>query len=1021
MAIIKCKMCGGDLEIIPDSSVAECEYCGSRQTVPKADDQKKLTLFARAGRLRSACEFDKAAGIYESIVADFPEEAEAYWGLVLCKYGIEYVDDPATAKKIPTCHRSSFDSLMDDGDFEQALENCDSVARKVYREEAKQIEELRKGIIAVSSNEQPYDLFICYKETDENGERTLDSVLAQDVYDALTDKGYRVFFSRITLEDKLGQEYEPYIFAALNSAKIMLAFGTDYEYFNAVWVKNEWSRYLKLMAKDKEKHLIPCFKGIDAYDMPKEFAKLQAQDLGKIGAMQDLLRGIEKLLPRKSTVTVQGQAAAGGEKNIFALLDRGNMALEDGDWVEADSFFEDILNRDPQNAQAYLGKALAQEQCHTLEELILSRKRATENASPVMLALQPKQEHIDRMVQKCCQSGYVEQEQIQKLYPFALSYPSEVAQRKEQYRSQEAFWNSHRWLSPAQKFATGAEAERLAAARNDLFSTLDRRIKEAEEAEKLAKDSLQQAYDAHLARADECAAQLHENGMKRLEARYQDFLRYVKDTTDAQTLRNAAKTFETMGDYKDSRELAAYCRKRADEEQVVQDAQRRQEKEKRRKEARRALWRKRWITVGCVAAVIAAVIAVISVYLLYTLVWTPQSKYDNAVRLMESGRYEEAISAFKAMGGYKDSSDQITACQKMILQNQYQEAIAMVESGDYAGAINVVGFMAGYSHSAEKVLEYKYSIAMAMVEAGEPRRAIYILTELGNYREANVYVDALWEDVLQRNTISAGADHAVGLKSDGTVVAKGYNAYNQCNVSEWTEIVAVSAGGKHTVGLRVDRTVVAVGDNTNSQCDVSSWRDIVAIGAGANHTVGLCVDGTVVAVGKNDYGQCNVSDWTDIVAISAGTGHTVGLRADGTVVAVGRNNYDQCSLSNWTDIVAISARGNCTIGLRRDGTVIAVGYNLEGPCNVSEWTDIVAICTSSKHTVGLRSDGTVVVVGDNAFGQCNVSEWTDVVAIGAGDGYTVALRADGTVLMIGDDGYSKQDISAWTDIKTPKQ
>ena len=228
MSVIKCKMCGGDLNLIEGSSTAQCEYCGSMQTVPKADDDKKLSLFARANRLRAACEFDKAAGIYEAIVADFPEEAEAYWGLVLCKYGIEYVDDPATGKKIPTCHRSSFDSVMEDNDFEQALENADAAARKVYREEAKTIEEIRKGILAVSAKEDPYDIFICYKETDEKGDRTLDSVLAQDLYEALTDKGYRVFFSRITLEDKLGQEYEPYIFAALNSAKVMLAVGTDY-------------------------------------------------------------------------------------------------------------------------------------------------------------------------------------------------------------------------------------------------------------------------------------------------------------------------------------------------------------------------------------------------------------------------------------------------------------------------------------------------------------------------------------------------------------------------------------------------------------------------------------------------------------------------------------------------------------------------------------------------------------------------------------------------------------------------
>ena len=362
MAIIKCKMCGGDLELIEGSSVCECEYCGTKQTVPTADNDKKLTLFARANRLRAANEFDKAAGVYESIVADFPEEAEAYWGLVLCRYGIEYVDDPATGKKIPTCHRSSFDSVLKDSDFEQACENADAVARRQYREEAKQIEDIRRSIIEVSGKEEPYDIFICYKETDENGERTIDSVLAQDVYDALVDKGYRVFFSRVSLEDKLGTEYEPHIFAALSSAKIMLALGTDYEHYNAVWVKNEWSRFLKLMAKDKSKHLIPCYKNLDPYDIPDEFQRLQAQDLGKVGAVQDLLRGIEKILSPKTNQPAEPvvqQVIQGGGPNVTALLQRGQMALEDREWDSARNYFDQALNMDAQSAEAYLGLLLA--------------------------------------------------------------------------------------------------------------------------------------------------------------------------------------------------------------------------------------------------------------------------------------------------------------------------------------------------------------------------------------------------------------------------------------------------------------------------------------------------------------------------------------------------------------------------------------------------------------------------------------------------------------------------------------
>lgn len=302
--VFKCKMCGGDIQIIDASSICECEYCGSKQTLPNFDDDKKTKLFERANRLRFECEFDKAASIYESIVAEFPEEAEAYWGLVLCKYGIEYVDDPKTGDKIPTCHRLSFDDVTVDNNFDNALLYGNKESRDIYSLEANKIEEIRKKVIAVSSREQPYDVFICYKESDANGGRTEDSVLAQKIYEELTIKDYRVFFSKISLESKIGEEYEPYIFAALNSAKIMLVVGTDYNNINSIWVRNEWSRYLDLMKRNKDKMLIPCYKDMDPYDLPKEFSGLQAQDMGKVGAIQDLIRGMGKVIPKGTPQSV---------------------------------------------------------------------------------------------------------------------------------------------------------------------------------------------------------------------------------------------------------------------------------------------------------------------------------------------------------------------------------------------------------------------------------------------------------------------------------------------------------------------------------------------------------------------------------------------------------------------------------------------------------------------------------------------------------------------------------------------
>lgn len=562
MAIIKCKMCGGDLILNENASTAECEYCGSVQTVPKADDEKKLTLFARANRLRAACDFDKAAGIYESIVADFPEEAEAYWGLVLCKYGIEYVDDPATGKKIPTCHRSSFDSVMDDSNFEQAMENADAVAQKVYRDEAKQLERIRKGILEVSSAEQPYDIFICYKETDEKGDRTLDSVLAQDLYSALTDKGYRVFFSRITLQGKLGEAYEPYIFAALNSAKVMLAVGTSYEYYNAVWVKNEWSRYLKICAADKSKHLIPCYKDLDPEDMPKEFNHLQGADLGKMGAVQDILFNMEKYIPLKKTeVVVQERVVVGGsgDNKIASLLDRGNMALEDGDWAKADSFFEDVLNSDSKNAQAYLGKTLAQEKCRTIDAFIRKRKDASQNVRGTTLYIEKNNKHVAAMVGKYTVPGYVEKDEIFNLYKFDLSYRSYVAERKEQYRNEEKFWAEHKLLSRAEKFATGAVAENLAAEKKALFVTLSDRVKQAETAEATAIEDVKKRYEEFLTLADEKATKLHKDAEVTREQEYEKLVQIAKNSDDPISLADTSSAFSQMGDFRDSVAMEELC------------------------------------------------------------------------------------------------------------------------------------------------------------------------------------------------------------------------------------------------------------------------------------------------------------------------------------------------------------------------------------------------------------------------------------------------------------------------------
>ena len=121
MAIFKCKICGGALEINTGETVATCEYCGTKQTLPKLDNEKKANLFDRANHFRRNNDFDKAMSIYEQILNEDAEDAESYWSIVLCRYGIEYVEDPSTHKRVPTVNRAQFTSVFDDEDYKSAI------------------------------------------------------------------------------------------------------------------------------------------------------------------------------------------------------------------------------------------------------------------------------------------------------------------------------------------------------------------------------------------------------------------------------------------------------------------------------------------------------------------------------------------------------------------------------------------------------------------------------------------------------------------------------------------------------------------------------------------------------------------------------------------------------------------------------------------------------------------------------------------------------------------------------------
>ena len=564
----KCKICGGSLKIDSGKTVATCEYCGTQQTLPKLGDDHRLALYDRANQFRRSNEFDKAMGIYEQILLEDNSDAEAYWSLVLCRYGIEYVEDPATGKRLPTVNRAQFTSVFDDDNYRSALNYADSEQKHIYEEEAKAINEIQKGILAISQKEEPFDVFICYKETDHNGRRTPDSVLANDLYHQLTQEGFKVFFSRITLEDKLGAAYEPYIFAALNSSKVMVVLGTKPEYFSAVWVRNEWSRYIGLIKQGQKKLLIPAYRDMNPYDLPEEFSHLQALDMSRLGFMQDLIRGIKKIIQLEQPAAKPRVEEKG--TNTQAVLKRAFLFLEDGDWDSADEYCEKVLDKEPENAEAYLGKLLAELKLRKTEDL-----------------------------QHCTKA-----------------------------------FNSSSNYQKAVRFAD-----------------------------------------------------------KRLKAKLEGYSQEILKT------RN-----------------------------------------------------KKIAIIAAGAATVAAILVII----LCTAV-IPGSKYKEAVALMDAGKYNEAIVAFEALGGYKDSGVKISQCnaaideQKLaILDGKYNDAVALMDAGKYTEAIAAFEAIGGHKDSVSKIdqcnaaiLDGKYNDAVALMTNGNAEEAYERLVELGDYKDAKELADGI--------------------------------------------------------------------------------------------------------------------------------------------------------------------------------------------------------------------------------------------------------------------------------------